>query len=227
MRQQDYTRKTTETAQLTQQITQEREFVKREYDSRINQLNTLAGVLHQELVGDQSALAQLIETDPQEYLRRQQEMGRKAQLLNQVQQHHAAIENMKTNEAQRLRVESLAKNEARLLEALPEWRDQSKRSADTQEIAKTLFDTGYTSEELNDLTDHRALIIARKAMLWDKAQAVKAKQVKPDVAPPKAVKPGMAATPTNTKTQHLQDLAKKAKRTGKAEDVAAYLAARS
>lgn len=226
MRQQDYTRKTAETAQLTKAAAQEREFVKREYETRINQLNALGAAMHQELVGDQAQLAALIDNPP-EYLRMQQRMGEKAQRLNELQQHHLAIQAMQTNEAQRLRQESLTENEGKLLEALPEWRDTAKRKAETAEIANALIGAGYQPEELNDLIDHRALIIARKAMLWDKAQAVKAKQVVQAKEPPKAVKPGTANSPTNAKSQQLQKLAERAKRTGKVDDVAAYLAARS
>jgi len=46
--------------------------------------------------------------------------------------------------------------------------------------------------------------------------------------PPKAVQAGNANTPTNTPAQkRADDLAKRAKRTGNVDDVAAYLLARS
>lgn len=107
-------------------------------------------------------------------------MAEKAGLLNQIQQHQMAVEQMKKTEADKFRDESLRKSHEKLLEVLPEWRDQAKRTAEQQEIANLLIASGYSSDELNDLTDWRAVQIARKAMLWDKAQAVKAKQVKPD-----------------------------------------------
>jgi len=228
MRQQDYTRKTQEAAQLTQQITQERQFVKQEYESRINQLNQLSGVLYQELVGDQAKLAELAQTDPAQWVAMQQHMAQRSQLLNQVNHHASAIEAMKKNESEKSRLESLRQNEEKLLEKMPEWRDETKRSAATREIANALIAHGYTPDELNGLSDHRAVLIAHKAMLWDRSQAVKNKQVKTEATPPKPVKPGNANTPSNAPAQkRIDDLAKRAKRTGKLDDVAALLMARS
>lgn len=228
MRQQDYTRKTQETAQLTQQIAQERQFVKQEYESRINQLNVLGSVLYQELVGDQAKLAELAQTDPAAWVAKQQEMASKSARLNEIQHHHSAIEQMKKNEADKARLESLRENEERLLDKLPEWRDPTKRAAAQREVADFLVAQGYSPDELSELIDHRAVLIAHKAAMWDRAQAVKQKQVKHEAVPPKAVKPGNANTPTTTLQQkRVDDLAKRAKRTGKLDDVAALLMARS
>lgn len=229
MRQQDYTRKTQETAQLTQQITQERQFVKQEYETRINQLHSLAGVLYQELVGDQAKLAELAQTDPAQWVAKQQEMAQKSALLNQVQSHQNAIDTLKKNEAEKSRAESLRKNEERLFEQLPEWaKDPNKRASEQRGIANTLISMGYTQDELSELIDHRAVLIARKAWLYDQSQAVKAKQVKAEPTPPKVVKPGNAnTTPQTPQKQRVEQLAKRAARTGKVDDVAQLLLARS
>lgn len=228
MRQQDYTRKTQEAAQLTSSITQERQFVKQEYENRINQLNVLGSVLYQELVGDQAKLAELAQSDPAAWVAKQQEMASKSARLNEIQHHHSAIEQMKKNEAAKARDESLRENEERLLEALPEWRDQTKRAAAQRDVADFLVQNGYSPDELSELIDHRAVLIAHKAAMWDRAQAVKQKQVVQAKTPPKAVQAGNANTPTNTPAQKkVDDLAKRAKRTGNVDDVAAFLLARS
>ncbi|NKJ22016.1 hypothetical protein [Dyella sp. SG609] len=227
MRQQDYTRKTTEAAELTKQAQQERQFVQQEYGQRINQLDNLSAALYQELVGNQAELAKLIETDPQEYLRQQQRMSQKAALLNQVDQQRQAIDQIRKNEEEKAFHESVKVNEAKLLDALPDWRDSTKRGAEQREIAQHLISLGYSPDELNSLTDHRAVLIARKAMLWDRAQAVKSKQTQEQKTPPKVVKPGTANSPTNAKTQQIQQLAQKAKRSGRDDDVVALLMARS
>jgi hypothetical protein len=185
-------------------------------------------VLYQELVGDQAKLAELAQTDPAQWVAKQQEMAQKSALLNQVQQHHLAIEQMKKNEADKSRIDSLRENEAKLLDMLPEWKDPTKRSAEERGIANALISMGYTPDELNELIDHRAVLIARKAWLYDQAQAVKAKQVKAPATPPKAVKPGNANTnPQTPQKQRIEQLAKRAQRTGRTEDVASLLLARS
>lgn len=188
----------------------------------------LGSVLYQELVGDQAKLAELAQSDPAAWVAKQQEMASKSARLNDIQHHHSAIEQMKKNEAAKARDESLRENEERLLEKLPEWRDQTKRATAQREVADFLVSSGYSPDELSDLIDHRAVLIAHKAAMWDRAQAVKQKQVKQESTPPKAVKPGNANTPTTPPAQKkADDLAKRAKRTGNVDDVAAYLLARS
>lgn len=185
-------------------------------------------MLYQELVGDQAKLAELAQSDPAQWVAKQQEMASKSARLNEIQHHHSAIEQMKKNEADKVRTESLRENEEMLLEALPEWRDQTKRVAAQREVADFLVANGYSPAELGDLTDHRAVLIAHKAAMWDRAQAVKQKQVVQAKTPPKAVQAGNANAPTNTPAQKkVDDLAKRAKRTGNVDDVAAFLLARS
>jgi hypothetical protein len=185
-------------------------------------------VLYQELVGDQAKLAELAQTDPAQWVAMQQHMAQRSALLNQVQHHASAIEAMKKTEAEKSRVESLRQSDEKLLEAMPEWRDEAKRSIATREIANTLIASGYSPDELNGLSDHRAVLIAHKAMLWDRSQAVKQKQVKTEATPPKPVKPGNANSPSQAPEQNrLDELAKRAKRTGKLDDVAALLMRRS
>ena len=97
-------------------------------------------------------------------------------------------------------------------------------------VAEYLLGQGFSSEELNDLYEHRSLLVARDAALWRQHQAAlksaKEKQVKPE--PTKAVKPGAAhqATKDQAATK-VDELRKRAQRTGNSDDIAAYLIAKS
>lgn len=90
MRDADYRQKTERAAELTRAAESERSEIRQERETRVNQLDTLASALYQELVGDQSRLPDLLETDPVAYLRVKQDMERKSQLLQQAgqQRHH-------------------------------------------------------------------------------------------------------------------------------------------
>jgi len=226
MRQQDYTRKTQEAAEQSRKADELHQYVQQEYGSRINQLDALAGSLYRELVGDQQKLASLIESDPQEYLRQQAAMNQKAALLQQAQQAQQQFQAMQANQTEQHRAEQLARSEQQLLEALPSWRDPEKRTAEQKEVAQFLISTGYTPNDLNDLSDHRAVLIARKAMLWDKAQSARQKQVNAQTAPPKAVKPG-TSNPTNVQQNQVQQAFAKFKKSGRDDDAVALLMARS
>lgn len=226
MRQQDYTRKTQEAAEQSRKAEQLFQHVQQEYGNRINQLDALGSSLYRELVGDQQKLASLIETDPQEYLRQQAAMQSKVAMLNQVTQAQKEYQAMQANQAEKHRQELYAQNEQKLLESLPTWRDAEKRQTEQREIAQFLMDTGYSPDDLNELYDHRAVLIAREAMMWRKSQAVRQKQVSTQATPPKVVKPG-ASNPTNVKQNQSQQAFAKFRKTGRDDDAVAYLLARS
>ena len=60
-----YARQQTErAAELTRQAEQERQAVQKEREYHANQLETFANAMHLELVGDESRLPELLETDP-------------------------------------------------------------------------------------------------------------------------------------------------------------------
>lgn len=222
MRQQDYTRKTQEAAEQSRKAEQLFQTTQQEYGNRINQLDVLAGALYRELVGDQQKLASLIESDPQEYLRQQAAMQGKVAMLNQVQQAQQQYQSQQANQAETHRAELLAQNEQALLDALPSWRDAEKRTAEQREVAQFLLSKGYSPNDLNDLSDHRAVLLARDAMLWQKSQQVRQKQVANPTPPPKTVKPG-TSNPTNVKQTQTQQAFAKMKKSGRDDDAVAYL----
>ena len=87
-------------------------------------------------------------------------------------------------------------------------RDDAKRTAAFSEVAKFLQSQGYTPEEMNGLTDHRAVMVAMKAAKYDALQAAKAKQAKPE--PPKPVRPGAASQGApNSAKQRAQERLKR------------------
>lgn len=206
MRQQDYTRKTAEAAEQLRAVHAERQQVNSELAQRVNAMDVLASALYRELVGDQTQLAGLIESDPQEYLRRQAQMQQKVQLLNQAQAQNAAYQQHLTNEQAKARAESLQAGNQRLVELIPEWSDTAKRTAESRDIAETLRKTGYSDQELAELTDPRAVVIARKAALYDRMQSVKEKKAPAAPATPhKPVKPGTTGKPNNAAAAKAAD----------------------
>ena len=217
----DYRRKTAETAELTRQAAQEREFARQERHKAVNQLDTLASALHQELVGDQSRLAQLLETDPVAYLRVKEDMSRKEQLLQQaaMQRHHLMQQSVADHE--REYAAYLKAEQQKLQEKLPEWRDAKVKDAESRAIAETLLAAGYTQEDLGSLSDHRALLLVRDAMKWRTQQAIKAKQTQTAPAPAKAVPPG--SRNQNQANPRADELRRKAMRSRSTDDILAYM----
>lgn len=223
MRDADYRRKTERTAELTRAAEAERERIKQEREERVNQLDTLAGALYQELVGDQSKLAELLDKDPQAYLRVKHEMERKAQLLQQAGQQRHQLTQQQEAERQRELDQYVKTEREKLQEKLPEWRDPKVRESETVAIAETLLEYGYKQEDLGNLQDHRALLIARDAMRWRAQQKVKQKQEKPE--PRNPVKSGTRNDNPSQKVAEAK-LLDRIKRTGSEDDAVALLLAR-
>lgn len=108
--------------------------------------------------------------------------------------------------------------EQRLLDALPEWRDNKRAQAEQGELSAWLVDQGYRPEEVGQILDHRAVLIARKAMLFDRQAKAKAKATTP--TPPRPVRPNPAQDNTQRRDPALWNRFKKS---GSTEDALAIL----
>lgn len=117
----------------------------------------------------------------------------------------------------------------KLHDKLPEWRDPGKAQAEQKLVAEYLLEQGYSQDDLKDLFDHRALLVAREAALWRQHQAavksVKDKQVKTE--PGKPLKPGAAQSKEPLAKQAYQEALTRARKSGGGEDsIMALLAAK-
>lgn len=216
----DYRQKTAAAAELTRQAEAERARIAEERQVGVNQLDAVLSVLHQELVGDQGRLDELLETDPVAYLKVRKEVERKQEMIQHALHNRQILTQQQEAEQYRAQQDYLKAEQAKLAEKLPEWRDVKVREAESRAIAEHLIATGYTQDELNMLTDHRALLLVRDAMKYRQMLAVKQKQAPP--TPPKAVTPG-ARNPNPPAQNKLVELQRRAKRTHSTDDILAYL----
>lgn len=189
MKDADYRRKTAEVAEQRRQVEQVAQQVQQQRQFAATQLDVFLGSLHKELIGSQPD-PKLIEDDPQEFMRQQAAYNTRAQQFQQTLQYRQALSAQQEQDAQRQQAETIQQEQAKLLEKMPELRDESKRTAAFSEVAKFLTHLGYSSDELNALTDHRALMVAMKAAKYDALVAAKAKKQAPE--PPRPVRPGAA-----------------------------------
>lgn len=198
MKDADYRQKTAQAAQLRREAEQKIQYATDELAKRSQSLDVLADALYKEIVGDQAQLASLVEQDPAEYLRRSHYIAQRNKLLQDAYIQREAVQREQSNISQRQMAEYAQQESQRLLEALPEWKDQKIADAERQQIAEYLLDKGYQADELSELYDHRALVMARKAMLYDKRSNLKPVATKP--APSVTVKPGVPQSqPQSTK----------------------------
>ena len=224
MRDADYRQKTAAAAELTRQVEAERQQLRQERETRVTQLEALAGILHQELLGDQAQLKSLLEAgDTRGYLLVKESIEQKQTLIQQALQQRQAVYQQSEAESQAEYQRYVGEQKKLLAEKLPEWKDAKVRDTEQRAIAEYLHNAGYQPDEMEALSDHRAMLIVRDAMLYRQMQAVKSKQSAPP--PGKNIQPGNRNAPNQSRND-VGALKAKAMRTRNDADIQAYLNAR-
>jgi hypothetical protein len=143
-------------------------------------------------------------------------------------QRLAAIDAARANRAQLAQADEAARLErehAALAARLPEWSDAERREKLKQELRGFLGEEGFAPGEIAAIGDHRAFLIALDAMRWRRDQeARKGLARKKVAAAPRVQKPG-AAEEAPRGAERLAALKRKAARSGRLDDRAAYVLA--
>lgn len=116
--------------------------------------------------------------------------------------------------------------QARLLvEKIPDFADAVKAEKLTADLRSYLASEGYAPEEVAQLVDHRAAIVARKAMLYDRAEAArKAAEAKRAATPaPVVQKPGTPAPATSAQKQRQEKWSRLARSGGERDAIAVLM----
>lgn len=218
-RQQDATRKTMEAAEVRKQSQAEIEKARQErseYTENLTRMkHQLEGALQEQQQIDWNAL---LERDPVEFMRQKHLSEQRQATLAQVNQQEQAIRAQAQAEAQNQYVEHIKRQREELIAKVPEWKDEGKRKADVAAIKEYLTTEGYSAAEIENVSDHRAILNVRKAMLYDKMIA-QAKEATKKVAatPQKVERPGNADSGSvDKRTAAFQKLS----RTGRVGDAA-------
>lgn len=229
MKDADYRQKTAKAAEVTREAQAALERTRQERDFFANQIAPTLEAAHKQLIGDQAVLAQLAVEDPAEWVRENAAFQQRAQQFQQLQQASQALaQQAKADEEVQHR--AYRKEQADLLQAkLPQWKDPKVKASESEIIGKYAMDLGYSPAELNELFDHRAVVILRDAALAKHQQAARAsakdKQVKPE--PRKPIKPGAAGeAKTKTSQQEYQATLQRARKTQSEDSFVALLQSR-
>jgi len=135
-----------------------------------------------------------------------------SQKVNDIQ---AAQQNISAQQ-QHFTQELLQREKQSMIEAIPDWKDAEKSKSERAEIKASLQKAGFTPEEIENLSDHRSVVIARKAMLYDQMMSKKPEVQKRVAEAPKPVKPG-STQQRNQKGDAYQKNRDQLKKTGRAE----------
>lgn len=165
---------------------------------------------------------QLADSDPVSYLKlretrdalerqRNESYGR----LQQAQGQYMAA-------AQQQQARLVATEMERLTAKLPEWRDATRAQQESGLVSRWLSEQGFSQTEVKSLADHRMLIVARKAWMYDQLQASKPAATKRANEAPKPARPG-TTQPNQATAEKAQQARDRLRKTGRLEDAAAVL----
>lgn len=165
----------------------------------------------------------LIDSDPVQAMRLDRQMrslqdkhAQKTHEANQAHQNYQQQQEQQYNAALQSERQALAK-------ALPEWSNEVTAAKEKADIAADLKARGFNAEFIKTLSDHKAVILAREAMLYRQSLGAKSAAEKQVRAAPKIIKPG--STQSASRTNAIQTLKNTVRTSGSKQSVMDYLLA--
>jgi hypothetical protein len=166
---------------------------------------------------------QLYKEDPLEYVRQRDSMRDRKEKLAQTQQEQLRIQQEKQQEAIQAHQKYLAEQQTRLLERIPEWRDESVAAKEKQAVIQYAQRIGFSEQELQSASDSRAIEALRKAYLYDELMAKKPVAKKKVSKAPKVTKAGKPASKNEITAKRKSQALNRLKKSGSKEDAVNYL----
>ena len=216
-RTQDYTRKTQQIAEARKQTEAELQAVRAEREQYAQLLGALQAQV-QQAAQPQVDWDRLYNEDPIEWVRQREVMRENQEKAAAIQSEQQRLAQLSQQEQAQQRQALLAQEQEALVAAIPEWKDAKKAQAEKAMLVQFGQKVGFTPDELKSVIDHRAVVMLRKAALYDQMMS-KRGQIKPVTNNgPRPAKPGAAGrVSSNTEAMRAQQRLAK---TGRVDDAA-------
>ena len=217
-READYTRK-------TQKLAEERKLVESEFQQVRGEREQYAQVLGQlqqklqEFEPQEPDWNRLEVEDPTEYARQWTSHQRRQQQRYAVQAEQARLQQLYQAESQKQIQNVLAQETARLKEKIPEWSSPEKAKAEGKALLEYGQNLGFTEQELNGISDSRALLALHKAWKYDQMMSKRPEFQAKIKKAPKMVSSGSAGS-VSSKSSDINNAKKRLAQTGSVRDAA-------
>jgi hypothetical protein len=199
-------RKTSEAE--AQALSQQREQYAQALQSLESQLNTV-----QEK--PQEYWDNLYSDDPMEYMRQREAQRDRKEAVEKVKTEQARVQHEQQQELVKQHQASLAVEQEKLLEALPEWKDPDVAMKEKQAIISyAQRNLGFSEDELASTSDSRAVLALRKAYLYDELMAKKPVAQKKVKKAPKVTKSGKPTTKAQSNAKRNKQALERLNKTG-------------
>lgn len=217
-READYTRK-------TQKLAEERKLVESEFQQVRGEREQYAQILGQlqqklqEFEPPEPDWNRLEVEDPTEYARQWTSHQRRQQQKFAVQAEQDRLNQLRQAEMQKQIQTVLAQETARLKEKIPEWSSPEKAKTEGKALLEYGQQLGFSEQELNGITDSRALLALHKAWKYDQIMSKRPEFQAKIKKAPRMVTPGSAGS-VSSKSGELNNAKKRLAQTGSVRDAA-------
>ena len=227
--------KAEEQAQLARsELEAERKKLATDFQQTSEQTAQFLNIAEQMLLNDYSSVNwdQLKQTDPNAYLLKKQDMqDRQNQIINirnqAAQEYEKRAQQVKQDREQQLQ-ELYQREQMSLHRALPEMANEKTKAETAKNISEYLQTQGYTPDEINNVFDHRILVLAHKASQFDairsKGETAKKKVAK--IGNKKILQPGAKQSKKQQQNDQTQKLRARLKKTGDHRDAVPLISQR-
>jgi len=221
-RQADYTRKSQALAEQrkeTEAIQSERMQLEQERQMYANGLQMLQEQQSVKLKDFESVEWESLKAeDPYQYMIKKDEYRDAQERVNNLVAEQQMVQQEQAQQAQQARAHFVQQEYSRLVQSLPEWNDSNSTiKKDIQEYATSV---GFKPEEINQLADHRSVLIIKKAMEYDKLTTKVAPKKKAVKKVPKVQKSGRGNSKEDAATEAIKKKRTRLQKSGKQQDAA-------
>ena len=193
-RQQAFTKRSQEAAEMRKAAEKEAAEAKQARDYYAQQLDVLAQQIQQTIPQEPDWVSLAKEVTAEEYNAIRAEYDSRQANLAKVEQERQALSQQQTVEQQKMLEEHLRAQRSDMLNRIPKWKDDDVRNKERLEVVEYARNIGFSEQEVAQATDARAVELLYKAMQWDNLQRKKPTAKKRARQAPKMAKAGQPRT---------------------------------
>ncbi len=216
----DYQKKTQSLAEQRKAVEAERVKIEEAAKTRetyAQRLQVIEQLLQQQNQGED--LSQLKTEDPIAYAVAMAEKVERDKQLAAVQAERQRVQQEQMTHQQALLQKHIQQEQQKLIEAIPEFKDDVKGEVIRRDIRNYAKSIGFTDQELSQVYDSRAVQTLYKAMQYEKLMANKGATTKKVATAPKTLRPG-TSNPQSSENETVKKERAKLRQTGNKKDAA-------
>ena len=216
----DYQKKTQSLAEQRKAVEAERVKIEEAAKTRetySQRLQVIEQLLQQQ--NQTEDLSSLKAEDPVAYAIAMAEKVEREKQLQAVQAERQRVQQEQAAHQQALLQKHIQGEQAKLIEAIPEFKDDVKAEVVRRDIRNYAKSIGFTDQELSQVYDSRAVLALYKAAQYDKLMANKGAATKKVAVAPKTIRPG-TSNPQSSENEAVKKERARLRQSGNKKDAA-------